>query len=274
MLDPAGQLVEEPVAQRDEGGRAGGHFRPGQGGGPAQPDDAGDVLRPAPAAALLDAAVDERQDAHALADIEGRRALGPVELVAGQAQGVDAQGLDVERDVARGGHGVGVEEDVAGPADGGDLGHGLDRPDLAVGRHDGDEDRVLGQGLVHLGRVDPPVPVDGHEGRREARPLQGLDRVEDGGVLDGRDDDVPAAGLLAQGQALDGEIVGLAAARGEIDLGRRRPDQGGDLFPGRVDRGSAASRPAAWRLWGLPNASVRNGRMASKTSGRRGVAAM
>ncbi len=37
---------------------------------------------------------------------------------------------------------------------------------------------------------------------------------------------------------------------------------------------ASASRPAACRLWGLPNESVRKGLMASKTSGRRGVAAI
>ncbi len=98
------------------------------------PDDAGDVLRPAPASAFLDAAVDERQDADALADEERRRALGTVELVAGQAQGVHAERLDVHRDAAGRGHGVGVDEDTARAADGRDRRDRFDRPDLAVGR--------------------------------------------------------------------------------------------------------------------------------------------
>ncbi len=54
-------------------------------------------------------------------------------------------------------------------------------------------------------------------------------------MLDGRDDDVTAPGLLAESQSLDGEIIGLGAARSEIDLGASSADEPGDVFAGRLD---------------------------------------
>ena len=66
-------------------------------------------------------------------------------------------------------------------------------------------------------------------------------------MLDGRDDDVAALGLLAEGQALDGEVVGLGAAGREIDLVAARADQGGDVAAGGLDGllGFAAGRVQA-----------------------------
>ena len=66
-------------------------------------------------AALVAAAVDDRFEPHArvlLADVQGADALRPVNLVGRQAQQVDAHLFDVDRHLADGLHGVGVEEDA------------------------------------------------------------------------------------------------------------------------------------------------------------------
>ena len=128
-----------------------------------------------------------------------------------------------------------MDEDAARAADGRDRRDGLDRPDLAVGRHDGDEDRLCGQGLLDVGRVDPPDAVDGEERRREAQFFKGLDGIEDRRMFDGRDDDVPAPGLLAESQSLDGKIIGFGPARSEINFGALSADEPGDFFACRFD---------------------------------------
>ncbi len=82
-----------------------GHLR-----GDAHAGDGGDILRAGAAAVLLPAAFEQRQDAHALAHKQRGGSLRPVELIRGQAQRIDAERSDINRDVADRSDGVRVAQ--------------------------------------------------------------------------------------------------------------------------------------------------------------------
>ena len=88
------------------------HLRLGDAAGLAQADAQRRRQGAGAHAALLAAAADHRLQAHPrpAADVERADALGPVDLVAGDAHQVDLHRLDVERDLADGLGRVGVEE--------------------------------------------------------------------------------------------------------------------------------------------------------------------
>ena len=81
-----------------------------------------------------------------------------------------------------------------------------------------DEDGLVGDRLLHVVRVDPPVLADAEVGDLEALLLEALAGVEDGLVLDHRRDDVVPLLLVELGDPLDREVVALGRARGEDDL--------------------------------------------------------
>ena len=85
------------------------------------------------------AAVDLLGDLHArvaAAHIQRAHALRAVELVAGEREHVDIHRVHVDRDLAHGLHGVGVEEDALLVAELADLRDRLDHADLVVREHD------------------------------------------------------------------------------------------------------------------------------------------
>ena len=145
---------------------------------------------------------------------------------------------DVDVDVRRGLDGVDGEQDALVGLDlGRDLGERLDAADLVVREHDRDEDRLVGDRGVELVRVDAAVAVDRHLDDLEAEPLEVLERVADGVVLDRRGHDPVAAGLARPRGALDREVVRLGAARREDDLARLRVQALRDALVGLVEPG-------------------------------------
>jgi hypothetical protein len=80
---------------------------------------------------------------------------------------------------------------------------------------------------------------------------------------------------LASGEenALERQIVGLAAAAREHHLARPTAQQRGDISACFFDQRSRG-RAAQWPLEGLPKASAKSGRMASTTRGSIGVLAL
>ena len=130
------------------------HLLHGDLGGLAQPDAERRRQGARAEAALLAAAHDQRHQPHArlAADVERADALGPVDLVAGDAHQVDVHRLDVERDLAGGLRRVGVEEGLLLAADLADLGERLDDADLVVHRHDRDDHGLVGDGRAQLRR--------------------------------------------------------------------------------------------------------------------------
>ena len=106
-----------------------------------RPRDVGHVLGPGAPAVLVPAAVDQRIEPRARAHVECADPLRGVELVAGDRQQVDAERLDVERQLAHRLRGVCVDEHAALVRHGRDLGDRLNRADLVVGVHHADEHR-------------------------------------------------------------------------------------------------------------------------------------
>ena len=189
----------------------------------SEPDDAGDILGPCPAPALLAAAVDQVVDLHAFPDVEGADTLGAIELVGGEGEEVDVLGLHVDRHVADDLDGIGVEGHLVLPCNRTQFRDRLDRADLVVGVHDGDQDRLVRDRLFEFRRVDEAVLVDREIGDGEAFLLQVLAGMEDRMVLDLRSDDMVALLPVRKGHSLDRPVVGLASPGGEIDLIRSAP---------------------------------------------------
>ncbi len=191
-----------------------------EGGGHAQAGDGRDVLGAGAAVALVLAAREDRRDARAALDPEGAGTLRTVELVRRERQQVSAEGAHVHGNLGDRLHGIGVEERATRVRDARQVGDRLHRADLVVGVHDRDERRLVGHRRLEGLRRDDPARVDGEQGRRPAPASQRLEGGEDGLVLDGAGDEVPASGdLECLGDAAKREVVGLRAATREDDLG-------------------------------------------------------
>ena len=174
---------------------------------------------------LLGAANHERGGHDAVRAHERARAARSVELVGREREQVEAVAREVDGEVARGLHGVGVEERAALADGAADVAHGLHRAHLVVRVHDGDEARVVAKGRLHGRDAHDAVGVGAHEGDVEAsakgavRRGEALEHPEDARVLDGRGDDVAPACLGAEGGTREqGLVVCLGAAGGELDL--------------------------------------------------------
>ena len=183
--------------------------------------DAGHVLRAAPAAALLGAALDQDFRPDPLAAIEGAHALGAMELVRRQGEHVHPQRLHVHGDVPHGLDGVGVEEHALFMAELGDLPDGLNGADFVVHHHHAHQGGVVGDCGGHVGKAHHAVFMDIEIRHGEALLFQRLHGVEHGVVLKGRGDEVLLPFLGAKQCAGQKRlIVGLAAAAGEGNFRR------------------------------------------------------
>ena len=144
-----------------------------------------------------------------------------MELVAGDREHVDVHRLHVDRRVARGLHGVGVEGDALFAAERADLGDGLHRADLVVGEHHRDEAGVGADRGLHVLETDHAVGVHVEQRDLKALLLQLGERVQHGVMLELCGDQVLfALARAGAGGRDDGLVVGLAAAGGEVDLAR------------------------------------------------------
>ena len=202
----------------------------------AQADDARQILRARAVSAFLRAAMNQRVDFHALADVQRTDALRPVELVRREGEHVRVERFDIQRNCANRLHRVRVEEYAAFMAERANLRDGFERADFVVRRHHADQHGVRAQGVLHL--------LDGHEAvriHREIRHLptlrfQPLAGVQDGVMLNLRGDDVSALLLMRKRRALERPVVALRSARGEIDFLRAAPQCRCDLPPRALDR--------------------------------------
>ena len=90
-------------------------------------------------AGLLDAAVKEWGELNIAAHKECADAERAAEFVGGDGHSGGAEVIEIQRELAGGLGGVGVERDVAVVADFGELGDGLEDAGFIVGEHGGDE---------------------------------------------------------------------------------------------------------------------------------------
>ena len=181
--------------------------------------DAGDILRAGPLAPLLSAAVDDVLQCNAPSGVQHAHALGAVELMGRQGQHIDVHSLDVDGQMSRRLHSVGVEQNAGLLADLAYLRDGLDGADLVVGKHDAHQAGIRPDGGLHCLRRHDTVRRDIQQSDGKSFLLQGLQGVQDGVVLKLGGDDVllslPGAQSRSAAQRL---VVRLAAAGGKGDL--------------------------------------------------------
>ena len=139
-----------------------------------------------------------------------------------------------------------VEQDPRLPADGADLGDGLDGADLVVGEHDAHQAGVRPDGLPHLLRRYHAARRDVQQRHLKPLPLQRLEGVEHRVVLKLGGDDVPLPPPGPQGRGgAEGLVIRLAAAGGEGEFPGRRIQIPGKDLPGRRQ---LLRRLLAWRM--------------------------
>ncbi len=234
------RYAQEPIAQANHAPRLFRHLEPAQLGRLAEADDRRHVQRARAHAALVTAAVDLLDDAHArlAANVERAHALRPVNLVARQRRQVDLGLVDVERNLARALHGVDEKQHVLlvrldRRADGADRMH---RADLVVRQHQRDHDRVRLHRRHDLLRRNQPLFVDGQIGHFAALLLEPLAGIERRLVLGLPGDEVVALLGVELGRALERQVDRLGRARGPDDLFGRRADQRRHLLARQLDR--------------------------------------
>ena len=127
---------------------------PGEFGGFAEADDAGDIFGAGAEAALVMAAVEKLAEASAALDEERADAFGGVELVAGDREKIELKGFHVDRNFSGRLHGVAVEVDVGFGGDAADFRERLDGAEFVVGVHDCDEDGFGAEGVAKVVDVD------------------------------------------------------------------------------------------------------------------------
>ncbi len=217
--DPALDVLSEPFGQPPLRGRHVAHRRERRGERRGHAGDAGGVLHAGAPLALAVVAARVGGDAHPPAHVERADARRPAELVAGQREQIDPQGLHVDGEPAHRLTRIRVEAHLGLPREPRRLGDLLEGPDLVVRVLDARKERARLADLrgvpVH---VDPSVAVDGHDHHFESVALEGMAHAADRRMFDGAHHD--ARPQLADGAhaAPDRERHRLRAARREHDL--------------------------------------------------------
>ena len=111
-------------------------------------------------------------------------------LVAGDGKQIAADALDVDRNLSRRLHRVGVEVNIGLGGDFADLFDRLQHAGFIVGHHDGDEPGIRPQGPAHVLGIDLSPAVHRNVCDFAARCFQMLARVQHRVMLDGRGDDM------------------------------------------------------------------------------------
>ncbi len=108
----------------------------------SQTDDAGDIFGARPEPPLVMSAVEQLPQSRAAADVQSAYPLWRVKLVAREGEQVEVQRVDVDRNFPRRLHGVGMEVHVGFAGDAPDFLERLNRAQLVVSVHHGDECRL------------------------------------------------------------------------------------------------------------------------------------
>src|SRR5215471_14873814 len=122
--------------------------------GLAKPDGQQGALRACAPTAFMAGPVDERLERGASPHIECSNTLGGINLVAGNAEQVDPEGVHVRNNLSHRLCSVGVQENVVLARDAAHLGDWLDSPHLVVGVHDADEHRPRPNRLAYVIGID------------------------------------------------------------------------------------------------------------------------
>lgn len=248
----------------------------------------GDVLGAAAATGFLTAAQKVGGEGSAGLQVQGAHALGAADLVSREGSRIHAELLHIERHLAQGLHGIGVEEGAALVGQRRQLADGLDGAHLGIRRLHRDEHRVVGERLGQRRGLDEALAVGAQVGDEHALALEAPAGREHGIVLDGGGDDVQRAVLLAGKAALlggrlhkaeDGRVVGLGGTGGEDDLIGAPAPRAWAARRRALSRRSKAARPTPYRALALAftakfaGPGTWKGAMAPAASAHRGAVA-
>ncbi|MNO99907.1 hypothetical protein D3C76_916900 [compost metagenome] len=170
------------------------------------------------------------------AHVERADAFRAVGLVRGEGHQVDLQLLQIDIHLAGGLGRVDVEQDAARAGQFADRSDIVDGADFVVHVHDRNQDGVITQRSLDLGRSDQAIFGRVQIGHFEAFALELAAGVQHRLVLDLRGDDVLALAGVEVRDTLDRQVVGLGGAGGPDDLARIGIDQFGDLAAGVFHR--------------------------------------
>ena len=142
---------------------------------------------------------------------------------------------DVDVQMPRRLHGVGVEQHARLAADCADLADRQNGADLVVSVHDGNQARILADGALDLLRRHGANGADREQLDGEALFFELLERVQHGVMLKHAGDNVALA-LCPQpsGGGTDRPVVGLGTAAGKEDLPRFTAQSLRNLLPGKL----------------------------------------
>ena len=205
-----------------------------QGHGPGKARDLGGGLGAGPQAPLLTAAGQQGPQIPQLrCGIQSAGALGPADLVGGQAHQIHPPAHRIAGDLQKALHRIAVQQGPAVflPQQAGHLLHREDAAGFVVHQHHAHQHRVLPQGLGYLLRRHMAGFVRGQVRHLVPLLLQQLTRLQHGAVLHGGGDDVPPGVAALPHGGGDGPVVGLGAAGGEVQVLRPAPQGPGDNGP-------------------------------------------
>ena len=240
----------------------------------AETDDVRHILRAGPLARFLAGAMNQRFERDATANEQHADALRGVQLVPGDREQIDAEISNIDGDFAERLGGIGVHEDAVLPADGGDLPNRLERADLVVRVHHGDESRARHDRSANGVRIDAAKAIDRQNCDLCAEPAKEFERLKRGGMLDGGGDEVlPGTPPPAKATPLIARLLASLPPPVKTISSGDAPINAATCARA-FSTAAWAIRPYSCELDGLPNASSRNGSMASRTAGSIGVVAL
>ena len=200
-------------------------------------------------------------------------ALRSVELVRRERQQIDAERLDVDRDLAGRLHGVGVEQRAARLGDARQLARRAGSVPISLLACITDTSAVSSVRAARSASGDDDAAlVDRQQRRLPAAPGQRLQRVEDGLVLDGAGDQVLPAGRPRAASAtprmakLSLSVPPLVKTTSDGSP----PISAATARCGPRRAAALARCPKWWTLDGLPNSLPQRGRHALDDRGGRG----
>ena len=188
------------------------------------------VFRAGTTPPFLMPAAKKRDEPRSLADIQHSDPLGGVELVPGKRQKVHRHLGQINRKLAGGLYGVGMEQDTPLLHHFSDLLNRKNGTGLIVGEHDGDNGRIFAHSVRQFVQIQAPFGI--HAQIRQLIPLL-LQMLPEGDKRrmfnTGRDDMLFFRLSLQSGH--HGSGIAFRAARGEHDLFRLRTKHRRNLFP-------------------------------------------
>ena len=123
-----------------------------------------------------------------------------------------------------------MEQNALFTTDCADFAHGLDRSDLVIAVHDGDQHGLIGDRFAKLIKIDQSVLAHGQVSHPATMFFQSLTGVQHRFVLGRGSDDMVALLGIHLRHTFNCQIVRFRGAAGEDDLFGRGANQIGDLF--------------------------------------------